>query len=115
MSKKTNLGKGLEALISQYSTEKDSNYINDAIPINKIQANPHQPRKDFNDSKMEELVLSIKEKGILQPIAVRELKNGNYEIIAGERRYRASKSIGLKSIPALFAIYIKILPTKMIG
>ena len=100
MSKKTNLGKGLEALISQYSTEKDSNYINDAIPINKIQANPHQPRKDFNDSKMEELVLSIKEKGILQPIAVRELKNGNYEIIAGERRYRASKSIGLKSIPA---------------
>jgi len=100
MSKKTNLGKGLEALISQYSTEKDSNYINDAIPINKIQANPHQPRKDFNDSKMEELVLSIKEKGILQPIAVRELKNGNYEIIAGERRYRASKLIGLKSIPA---------------
>jgi len=100
MSKKTNLGKGLEALISQYSTEKDNNYINDAIPINKIQANPHQPRKDFNDSKMEELVLSIKEKGILQPIAVRELKNGNYEIIAGERRYRASKLIGLKSIPA---------------
>ena len=100
MSKKTNLGKGLEALISQYSTEKDSNYINDALPINKIQANPDQPRKDFNDSKMEELVLSIKEKGILQPIAVRELKNGNYEIIAGERRYRASKSIGLKSIPA---------------
>ena len=100
MSKKANLGKGLEALISQYSTEKDSSYINDAIPINKIQANPNQPRKDFNDSKMEELVLSIKEKGILQPIAVRELKNGNYEIIAGERRYRASKLIGLKSIPA---------------
>tara|TARA_B100000941_G_scaffold290827_1_gene275098 strand:- start:1362 stop:2225 length:864 start_codon:yes stop_codon:yes gene_type:complete len=100
MSKKTNLGKGLEALISQYSTEKDGNYINDAIPINKIQANPNQPRKDFNDSKMEELVLSIKEKGILQPIAVRELKNGNYEIIAGERRFRASKSLGLKSIPA---------------
>ena len=100
MSKKTNLGKGLEALISQYSTEKDSSYINDAIPINKIQANPNQPRKDFNDSKMEELVSSIKEKGILQPIAVRELKDGNYEIIAGERRFRASKSIGLKSIPA---------------
>jgi len=100
MSKKANLGKGLEALISQYSTEKDSSYINDAIPINKIQANPNQPRKDFNDSKMEELVSSIKEKGILQPIAVRELKDGNYEIIAGERRYRASKLIGLESIPA---------------
>ena len=100
MSKKANLGKGLEALISQYSTDKDSSYINDAIPINKIKANPNQPRKDFNDSKMEELVSSIKEKGILQPIAVRELKDGNYEIIAGERRYRASKSVGLKSIPA---------------
>ena len=100
MSKKANLGKGLEALISQYSTDKDSSYINDAIPINKIKANPNQPRKDFNDSKMEELVSSIREKGILQPIAVRELKDGNYEIIAGERRYRASKSVGLKSIPA---------------
>ena len=100
MSKKANLGKGLEALISQYSTEKDSNYINDSIPLNKIKANPHQPRKDFDDSKMKELILSVKEKGILQPIAVRELENGDYEIIAGERRYRAAQSIGLKSIPA---------------
>jgi len=100
MSKKSNLGKGLEALISQYSTDKDSNYINDSIPLKKIKANPNQPRKNFNDSKMEELISSIKEKGILQPIAVRELKNGNYEIIAGERRYRAAKAVGLKSIPA---------------
>ena len=100
MSKKSNLGKGLEALISQYSTDEDSNYINDSIPLSKIRANPNQPRKDFNDSKMEELILSVKEKGILQPIAVRELKNGDYEIIAGERRYRAAQSVGLKSIPA---------------
>lgn len=100
MSKKSNLGKGLEALISQYSTDEDSNYINDSIPLSKIKANPNQPRKDFNDSKMEELILSVKEKGILQPIAVRELKNGDYEIIAGERRYRAAQSVGLKSIPA---------------
>ena len=100
MSKKANLGKGLEALISQYSTDKDSSYINDSIPLSKIKANPNQPRKDFDDSKMEELISSIKEKGILQPIAVRELKNGDYEIIAGERRYRAAKSAGLESIPA---------------
>jgi len=100
MSKKSNLGRGLEALISQYDTEQDSNYINDSIPLNKIKANPNQPRKDFNDSKMNELISSIKEKGILQPIAVHELKNGNYEIIAGERRYRAAKSVGMKSIPA---------------
>ena len=100
MSKKANLGKGLEALISQYSTDKDSSYINDSIPLSKIKANPNQPRKDFDDSKMEELISSIKEKGILQPIAVRELENGDYEIIAGERRYRAAQSAGLESIPA---------------
>ncbi len=100
MSKKSNLGKGLEALISQYSTDQDNNYINDSIPLKKIKANPNQPRKFFNDSKMDELISSIKEKGILQPIAVRELKNGDYEIIAGERRYRAAKAVGLKSIPA---------------
>ena len=100
MSKKANLGKGLEALISQYSTDNDSSYINDSIPLSRIKANPNQPRKDFDDSKMEELISSIKEKGILQPIAVRELKNGDYEIIAGERRYRAAQSAGLESIPA---------------
>ena len=100
MSKKSNLGKGLEALISQYSTDQDNNYINDSIPLKKIKANPNQPRKNFNDSKMDELISSIKEKGILQPIAVRELKNGDYEIIAGERRYRAAKAVGLESIPA---------------
>ena len=65
MSKKANLGKGLEALISQYSTDKDSSYINDSIPLSKIKANPNQPRKDFDDPNMEELISSIKEKGIL--------------------------------------------------
>jgi len=100
MSKKSNLGKGLGALISQYATDQDSNYINDAISLDEIKVNPNQPRKDFNDSKMNELILSVKEKGILQPIAVHELKNGNYEIIAGERRYRAAKEAGLKNIPA---------------
>ena len=101
LSKKANLGKGLEALISQYSTEKDSNYINDSIPLNKIKANPHQPRKDFDDSKMKELILSVKEKGILQPIAVRELENGDYEIIAGERRWLAAQNAGLHEIPVV--------------
>ena len=100
MSKKSNLGKGLGALISQYSTDQDNNYINDSIPLSKIKANPNQPRKDFDDSKMKELISSVREKGILQPIAVRELKNGDYEIIAGERRYRAAKAVGLKSIPS---------------
>ena len=100
MSKKAYLGKGIEALISQYSTEENDAPIDNSILLSKIKPNKNQPRKDFNSNKMEELILSIKEKGILQPIAVRELKNGTYEIIAGERRYRAAKSIGLKSIPA---------------
>ena len=100
MSKKAYLGKGLEALISQYSTEDNDAQLNNSIPLSKIRPNKNQPRKDFDSQKMEELTLSIKEKGILQPIAVRELKDGLYEIIAGERRYRAAKEIGLKSIPA---------------
>ena len=100
MSKKAYLGKGLEALISQYSTEENDAQLNNSIPLSKIRPNKNQPRKDFDSQKMEELTLSIKEKGILQPIAVRELKDGSYEIIAGERRYRAAKDIGLKNIPA---------------
>jgi len=100
MSKKAYLGKGLEALISQYSTEENDAQLDNFIPLSRIKPNKNQPRKNFDSQKMEELTLSIKEKGILQPIAVRELKDGLYEIIAGERRYRAAKSIGLKSIPA---------------
>ena len=100
MSKKSNLGKGLEALISQYSTESDSGQLNDSLLIKKIKPNKDQPRKDFDDSKMEELISSVKANGILQPIAVRELSDGNYEIIAGERRFRAAKAAGLKNIPA---------------
>jgi len=106
MSKKAYLGKGLEALISQYSTEENDAQLDNFIPLSRIKPNKNQPRKNFNSRKMEELALSIKEKGILQPIAVRELKDGLYEIIAGERRYRAAKNIGLKSIPA-YVISIK--------
>ena len=99
MSKKSNLGKGLGALISQYSTNDNDSYLDDSIPISKIKPNKNQPRKEFDESKMEELKNSIKEKGILQPIAVREVKKDSYEIIAGERRYRAAKEVGLKTIP----------------
>ena len=100
MSKKTYLGKGLGALISQYSTEDKEAHINNSILISKIRPNRNQPRKNFDSIKMEELISSIRQRGILQPIAVRKLEDGNYEIIAGERRYRAVKEIGLKKIPA---------------
>ena len=100
MNKKTNLGKGLGALISQYSTEGYEEKINNLIPLSKIKPNKNQPRKFFDKEKMEELISSIRENGILQPIAVRKLEDNTYEIIAGERRFRAAKQIGLKSIPA---------------
>ena len=99
MNKKSNLGKGLGALISQYSTNESDGYVDDSIAISKIKPNKNQPRKEFDELKMEELKNSIREKGILQPIAVREIKKNHYEIIAGERRYRAAKEIGLKTIP----------------
>ena len=74
MSKKPNLGKGLGALISQYSTNENEGYVDDSISISKIKPNKNQPRKEFDKLKMEELKSSIQEKGILQPIAVREIK-----------------------------------------
>ena len=98
MTKK--LGKGLKALIKTYDSLDQKHYLDGKIPIDKIQPNETQPRQTFNDSEMQELIDSIKEKGVLQPITVREIKNGRFIIIAGERRYRASKALGLKWIPA---------------
>ena len=106
MNKKTNLGKGLGALISQYSTEGYEEKINNEIPLSKIKPNKNQPRKFFDKEKMEELISSIRENGILQPIAVRKLKDNTYEIIAGERRFRAAQKAKLKTIPA-YIISIK--------
>ena len=100
------LGKGLEALIKKHDTEENSRYLSGEISIKKIQPNPNQPRQTFNPNKMEELKQSIKEKGVLQPLTVKQLKNGLFEIVAGERRYRAAKAIGLKWIPA-YTINIK--------
>jgi len=94
------LGKGLDALIKKYDSEESSRYLSGQIPIDKIKPNTSQPRQIFDKIKMQELELSIKKNGIIQPITVKELQDGNYEIIAGERRYRAAKSIGLKWIPA---------------
>ena len=94
------LGKGLDALIKRYDSEESNRYLSGQIPIEKIKPNPNQPRQDFNQAKLEELKLSIKKNGVLQPITVKELDDGNYEIIAGERRYRAAKAVGLQWIPA---------------
>ena len=80
MSKR--LGKGIEALISSYSTEENDRYIDGAIALKNIIANKNQPRKEFDSNAMEDLINSIRENGILQPITVRPIKKGKYEIVA---------------------------------
>ena len=96
------LGKGLEALISSYSTDDEGRYVDGAVPIDQIISNRNQPRKEFNTDQMEELTASIKEAGILQPLTVREIGEDKFELIAGERRLRAAKQAGLKTVPAYF-------------
>lgn len=97
LSNKSRLGKGLEALISTAADKRE--YIIELEP-SKIIQNPTQPRKKFEEDKIRELANSILEKGIIQPIIVRE-KEGKYEIVAGERRYRAAIEAKMKKIPAI--------------
>ncbi len=105
---KSVLGKGLSALIPRVaeqgntvSVEKSGNEDSIiTIEVSKISPNPYQPRLDFNVQALEELKRSIAEKGIIQPIAVRKLVSGLYELISGERRVRAAQELGLKKIPA---------------
>jgi len=102
MAKKNVLGKGLGALIKQSETEISERraYSTDKIEIEKIEVNPYQPRSNFDSESLEELAASIKLLGIIQPITVREIDDGKYQIISGERRYRASQMAGLSEIPA---------------
>jgi len=92
------LGRGLEALIPDKGIGNELSVIN--IDVDKISPGEHQPRKFFNNEKLEELVNSIKNQGVIQPILLKE-ENGGYRIIAGERRWRAAKLAGIKTIPAL--------------
>ena len=108
MAKKGLGGKGLSALIPDFEMgvpKADSNEKLRELLIDEIVPNKNQPRKSFNDTKLQELIDSIKEKGVIQPIVVQKSGEG-YEIIVGERRWRASKKAGLNKIPAV--IYINI-------
>ena len=93
------LGKGLSALISEEATGKFKEKV-EKLKVKDIIPNPFQPRKKFNTGKMEELVNSLREKGIIQPILVRPSGAG-YELIAGERRWRAAQELGVEEIPAI--------------
>ncbi|NOU72949.1 ParB/RepB/Spo0J family partition protein [Paenibacillus sp. LMG 31458] len=92
------LGKGLDALITSLHIDDSDKVIQ--IPLSQLRANPYQPRKNFNEDSIRELADSIKEHGVIQPIIVRKVLKG-FEIIAGERRFRASQVTGIPTIPAV--------------
>ena len=99
-AKKSALGRGLDALIStDFVKTQGSSSINE-VPLDQIHANPDQPRRDFDQESLEELAESLREIGIIQPITLRKMAEGDYQIIAGERRFRAAGIAGLKTIPA---------------
>ena len=93
-------GKGLDALIDTRDIETQGTSNLNEIAIDKIFSNPNQPRREFDEEAMQELANSIRELGLITPITLRQTDDGNYQIIAGERRWRASKMAGLEAIPA---------------
>lgn len=112
-TKKQALGRGLSALLKD--PENDINSAEDKnadkvvgniveLDINSIEVNPFQPRTNFNEETLRELASSIRELGVIQPITVRKLAFNNYQLVSGERRFRASKLIGLENIPAYIRI-----------
>ena len=94
------LGRGLDALISTKEVQTDGSSTIKEIELSKILPNPNQPRRDFDEESLRELSDSIAEIGIVQPITLRKMDDGTFQIIAGERRWRASKQAGKQSIPA---------------
>ena len=98
--KRSALGRGLDSLISMDDVPaRGSSAIND-IPLEQISPNPDQPRRTFDEDALEELAVSIRELGIIQPLSLRKMGADSYQIIAGERRYRAALMAGLASVPA---------------
>lgn len=94
------LGRGLDALISTDTVKTEGSSSISEIAIHLIKANPNQPRREFDPEALQELADSIKEIGIIQPITLRKMDDGTYQIIAGERRFRASQQAGLTAMPA---------------
>ncbi len=94
------LGRGLDALLSIDSIQTEGSSSINEIELSKIAINPNQPRREFDEESLNELATSIAEIGIIQPITLRQISDNEYQIIAGERRYRASQKAGLKTVPA---------------
>lgn len=101
MAQKRNaLGRGLDALLSMDDVKTEGSSSINEIELSKISVNPNQPRREFDEEALQELSDSITEIGIIQPITLRKISDDEYQIIAGERRYRASLKAGLSHIPA---------------
>ena len=98
--KKFALGRGLDALISTEEVRTSGSSSINEVELSKISVNPNQPRRDFDPEALQELADSIAEIGIIQPITLRKISDDSYQIIAGERRFRASQMAGLTTIPA---------------
>lgn len=94
------LGRGLDALISTDGVQAQGSSTINEIALTRIEANPNQPRREFDEGALQELANSIREIGIIQPITLRQTGDGHYQIIAGERRWRAAQMAGLSTIPA---------------
>ena len=94
------LGRGLDALISTDEVHPQGSSTISEIALDQIEANPNQPRREFDADSLQELANSIREIGIVQPITLRQTDDGRYQIVAGERRWRASQMAGLTAIPA---------------
>lgn len=95
------LGKGLGALLGDFSEPIAEKSPYQMLPIYKVEPNPGQPRQDFDEEELSALAASITEHGVVQPLTVREVNNGYYQIIAGERRWRAARLANLREIPAV--------------
>lgn len=98
--KYNSLGRGLDALISTDAVRTQGSSTINEIAIDQIEANPNQPRRKFDDEALQDLANSIKEIGIIQPITLRQIADNRFQIIAGERRWRASQLADLKALPA---------------
>lgn len=101
MATQKGLGKGLGALLGDFGEETVSDSPYKLLPLHKIEPNPDQPRQDFDEEALADLAESIRIHGVIQPLTVRQMENGYYQIIAGERRWRASRMAELNEVPAV--------------
>ena len=101
MASNKGLGKGLGALLGDFTEETQEQNGYRLIPLHKVEPNPEQPRQDFDEEELQSLADSIAVHGIIQPLTVRQLSSGYYQIIAGERRWRAARIAGLAEVPVV--------------